>query len=265
MPFRYAHHVMLLMLGPAIAVAFWPRYFGDLGSATFAFHAHGLTATAWVVLVAAQSWTIHTKRHALHRLVGRAAFVLVPLFASGAALAMQSMAVKYVTRSDPFYAALGPLLGLDDLISTTALVVFVRAALVHRRHPRIHGGYLLSSVMLVIPPIVARLNLPVSPTWHVGELLAATPAALLAVNHPRYARPFLVLLGVLAFKVAADTFLGFNPVWLSIFVALPRFWSVSVAIAALALAFAALWTGWHPTSWRGSGVPPLTLKDVTER
>lgn len=47
MPYRYAHQVILLVLMPTILLAFWPKYFGVLPSASFAFHAHGNTATFW--------------------------------------------------------------------------------------------------------------------------------------------------------------------------------------------------------------------------
>lgn len=128
MPYRYAHYVILLVLLPAIAVAFTPHYFGDLPAASFAFHAHGVTASLWVVLVMAQSWTAHARRFSWHKWIARSVLVLVPLFAAGGVLAMQSMATKFVTRSDPFYAVPGARLGLDDVVATIALVLMVRAA-----------------------------------------------------------------------------------------------------------------------------------------
>src|SRR5689334_3909366 len=92
MPYRYAHHALLLGLLPITLFAFWPAYFGRLGQAPFAFHAHGLTATAWILLVMAQSWSIHARRFALHRQLGQLLFVAVPLFVAGGAIAVQSMA-----------------------------------------------------------------------------------------------------------------------------------------------------------------------------
>lgn len=250
MQYRYAHHMLLLVLLPAILFAFWPHYFGRIVAAPFAFHAHGLTATAWILLVAGQSWTIHARNHALHRTLGRLIFVAVPLFVAGAALAFQSMAAKYVAQSDPFYAALGPLLGLDDLISTTAFVLLARAALAQRRRPALHGGYLLGTVLLVVPPIVARLNLPVSPAWHAGEVIAALPALVLALRSPKQAAPFLVVLGVLALKVAADTALGFDPAWIAVFTAALRVPAAVLALVPAGLAFAVLWFTWHPVKRR---------------
>ena len=50
MPYRRAWWAMLV-LAPIILLAFWPAYFGALPTAPLAFHAHGLTATAWLLLV----------------------------------------------------------------------------------------------------------------------------------------------------------------------------------------------------------------------
>lgn len=82
---------------PGAHIAFWPAYVGTLRSAPFTFHAHGSTASAWIVPVAAQGWTVHSRRLAWHRRIGQAVFVLIPPCAGG--------------------VALGPLPGLDDLIS----------------------------------------------------------------------------------------------------------------------------------------------------
>lgn len=249
MPYRYAHQLLLFVLMPIVLVAFWPHYFGDLRGASFAFHMHGVTATLWILLVAAQSWTIQTRRFPLHRLAGRLTFVIAPLFAVGAALAMQGMALKYVTKSDPFYAALGPLLGLDDLISATALLLLVRAVMVNRRRPHLHGGYLLTTVMLVVPPIVSRHDLPVPPQWHAGELIAAAPAVLLAAAAPCHAKPFLILLGILSVIIVATTIAGFSPTWVAVFIALPGINPWLLAIPPSIIAFAILWSGWRPAWW----------------
>jgi len=78
MPYPRAHYFIALVLLATI-VGFWPSYFGNLGEAPLAFHVHGIVATAWVVLVASQSWLIHSGRNTLHRNFGMASLVLLPL------------------------------------------------------------------------------------------------------------------------------------------------------------------------------------------
>ncbi len=133
MPYRHAHWAIALCLAPLVLLAFWPAYFGDLRGASFAFHVHGLTASAWLILVAMQSWSIHQRRVALHQSLGQALFVIVPLFVVGGVLAMHGMAQKFAAGTPPFYAVMGARLGLHDLVTTVVLVAMVCAGLRHRR------------------------------------------------------------------------------------------------------------------------------------
>ncbi|MFC5798106.1 hypothetical protein [Sphingopyxis terrae] len=65
-------------------LAFWPGYFSRLGTAKIAWHIHAVTATAWMLLLAAQSWSIDRGERARHRSLGLAIFILVPMFMVGA-------------------------------------------------------------------------------------------------------------------------------------------------------------------------------------
>jgi hypothetical protein len=244
MPYRFAHWVVVLVLVPIIALAFWPAYFEDLPNAPFAFHAHGLTATAWILLVAAQSWTIHGRQRALHRALGLAVFVLVPLFAGGAALVLNSMAVKFAQGSHPFYAVFGARLGLHDVVSTTALVAMVGAALRYRRRVALHSGYMLATPLLVLPPIVARLGLPVPPQVHPGELIAILAAASLYVAARPNGRPFLIVIAVMLLEIGLFETWGASAAWGRAFVQLSHWSAAGLAIGAMAAAALVLWAGW---------------------
>jgi hypothetical protein len=78
MPYPHAHYLIALVFLATI-VGFWPSYFSNLDDAPLAFHVHGITASAWVVLVAYQSWSIHSRHNTLHRKSGLASLVLLPL------------------------------------------------------------------------------------------------------------------------------------------------------------------------------------------
>lgn len=242
MPYRYAHYAILLILLPAIAVAFTPRYFGDLPAASFAFHAHGVTASLWVLLVMAQSWTAHAKQFAIHKLVARSVLVLVPLFAAGGVLAMQSMAEKFVTKSDPFYAVLGARLGLDDVVATTALVLMVRAAIVNRRKMGLHAAYMLGTVLLVLSPVVARLPIPLIP--HLGDAITIVTALSLYAIRRRDGRPFLIVAALSVLRVVQFHTVAASDEWARAFSALKDVPSAPLAIAAILAAGLAIWPVW---------------------
>jgi len=232
----------LLLLAPFILFAFWPGYFGDLRQASFAFHAHGLTASAWLTLVGLQSVSAQWRDRRWHRLLGRAVFVLVPLFCGAAVLVMHSMATKFTAGADPFYAALGARLGLHDLISTTVLVAMVCAALAWRETIAQHAGYLLATVLLVLPPVVARL--PIPRFFHSGELIAIGLAALVVWRAPKSRTPFLVLIGVQALQIVVFETIGASSPWAQVFSAYSRQPVLPFAGGAVILSAAALWLAW---------------------
>lgn len=238
---------MVLALVPVILFAFWPGYFGHLRSASVAFHAHGLTASAWLLLIAAQSWTAHSRNMRVHRGAGRALFVVVPLFAGAAVLAAHSMAIKFATRSDPFYAVLGARLGAHDILSTIALVALVCAALIHRRQAALHAGYMLATALLVLPPIVARLPLP--RIFHLGEIVAIILALALAWWEPRGRRPLFVVAFVQVMQIAQFETFGASAAWASAFARFGELPVLPLAAAASGAALTALWFAWG-IRWR---------------
>ncbi len=251
MPFRHAIWFLLLLV-PMIAVAFWPQYFSDVPHASVALHAHGLTASAWIALAILQTWSIHARQVALHRSLGLALFVIVPLFAAGALLAMQSMAVKTLA-GHPFYSKFGVFLGLDDAIAALAFLAFVRAALIHRRRVWLHAGYMLSTVLLVLPPIVTRLlpplPIPGLPPFDVAyltaELSAGVIAAVLAWRYPKARRPFLTAAIVTVIQAMLVETFGRTGAWATMFAATTRIPAALLAAFGIVLTAAMLWSAWR--------------------
>lgn len=255
MPFRHATWVLLLLV-PMIGVAFWPQYFADVPHASFTLHAHGLTASAWIALTIAQTWSIHTRRNALHKRLGLAIFVVIPLFTAGGLLAIQSMAAKTIA-GHPFYKLFGPILGLDDAIATIALLAMVRLALVHRRQVWLHAGYMLSTIILVLPPIIVRLIpalLPVPPSagpppfdgaYLFAELSAGAIAAILAWRYPKARRPFAIAAGVTVAQAATVELFGRTAAWGTLFFGMTTIPAAILAIVGIAIGAVVLWSGWR--------------------
>jgi hypothetical protein len=254
MPYRHAHWALLLILAPAIGTAFWRDYFGTMAAAPFAFHAHGLTETAWIALVALQSWSAHNRRLPLHRLSGRAVLFVVPLFAFGAALVLQSMASKFASGSHPFYAVFGARLGMHDIVSSVTLVAMVRAALVNRRRVGLHAAYMLGTVLLVLPPIMARLPIDAPPALHLGELVSILAALALYLWRRGDGLPFLIVIGAMLLQVLSFESFGASAQWAAMFSSIARWPAMPLAFAALMVSALALWTAWNP--WRQSAAKP---------
>ena len=60
MPLRRAHYFIAAMLLVTV-VAFWPGYFPVLRSERVELHFHAGIAMAWMLLLAIQSWTMHSR------------------------------------------------------------------------------------------------------------------------------------------------------------------------------------------------------------
>ena len=248
MPFRKAYYILLLLV-PMIALAFWPGYFGQVRSAPFALHAHGLSAMAWLGLLWFQAWTAQ-RRLSLHRLSGLAIFVLAPLFVMGGLLAMQGMAALAAAKSDPFHAHYGARLALDDALAIVAFLTLVTLAVARRRKVWIHGGAMLGTALLVLPPIVTRL--PVFPdsatfvtVFLIAQAVALAGALLLAAVYPRSRGPF----GFVAATIGVQTLLvqsfGLTAAWEHFCFLLIGVPPVVLALGGLLLGVVPLWLAWR--------------------
>ena len=111
-----AGYYFLLLLLVAFA-AFYPSYFSKLGEVDARRHFHGSVATAWVTLLVVQGLLMRSRRVALHRRLGKTAYVLAPLFVLSGLLIIQDMA----RGANPFQHAYGSRLAFVDLVATSGL------------------------------------------------------------------------------------------------------------------------------------------------
>jgi len=245
MPFRKAYLVLLLLV-PMIALAFWPGYFGQVRSAPFALHAHGLSAMAWLGLLWLQAWSAQ-HRLSLHRQTGLAMFVAVPLFVMGGLLAMQSMAALAAAKADPFHAHYGARLALDDAIAIAAFLALVTFAVARRRDVWLHGGAMLGTALLVLPPIITRLPIfPESASFMTVFLIAQGTALVGAiVLAPRRPGPFRFVGATIALQVWLVQTFGLSAAWERICFTLVGVPAFALALAGLVLGVVPLWLAWR--------------------
>ncbi len=258
MPYRHAHW-WLLGLFPLIAFAFWPNYLGRLAQAPFSLHAHGLTATAWLLLLAAQSWSIHARRSAWHRAAGLATFVVVPLFAAAGPLALQGMALLWRARADPFHDTYGARLVIVDVIAGPAVVALVAYAFVNRGQAARHAAAMLATGLLVLPPIIGRL-LPALPgfprgQWtdlggfwlgfHLAEGMTLVIALWLASRSPAARPGFGFAAAATAAEMIGYQTIGATRSWDGWVVVLTEIPPAPMALAAGLATAALLWWAWR--------------------
>lgn len=151
LPFPRAHLYVGAFLILTIA-AFMRSYFAVLGSAPFAHHLHGITATLWIVLLMTQNWSIHRGIWPVHAWSGRASVLVVPLFTAGGLLVTKNTLVQESLFNEMF----GTRLAVADIVATVAFLAFYYGALKNRKTPEIHARYMLATVFLLIGPALSR-------------------------------------------------------------------------------------------------------------
>ena len=272
MPFRHAHWWVLATF-PLAALAFWPGYLSSFAASPWAYHLHGMTASAWLLLLAIQSWSIRHDKRQFHRTNGLVSFALFPLFLAGGAAIFVGMAERFVDASSPFYRLYPPKLAWLDFVAVLGTAFFYYQALRYRRFVGKHSSYLLATVIFLLPPMLGRLapipfgmNPAVPGFWewlnrgfHIGNIATALIAFVIAWRAGRNGRPF-VLAGLLTLLSSLlYEFPGGTAAWWSIY---PLFAGVPVALLALAAALfggAVGWAGWQagkrgvPTAGPASG------------
>ena len=268
MPYRYAWLFIVALIATTV-FAFWRSYFGALSMAPIGFHVHGVTATWWMLLLLAQSWTAHRGQIRLHRAVGRATFVAVPLFAAGAMGVIHSMAVG-TANDDPLYAIWGASLGFIDALAFGALLYAASMALRHRRDVRLHAGYMLSTALPLLGPVLGRAINRTVPgliihgprdfrLFGAGVQLANLIAGIVALwlwrRDPRKGRPWAVALGVIVAQMAAFETLAATSAWRAAFLALATLPLTVVMTFGLVAGAAAVWIGWSAPAKRGGPQP----------
>lgn len=148
-------HAVFLFAGVAAlaAAAFWPSYFSRFVAVPLEVHLHGVTMTAWCLMLVAQATLIRTGRPDAHRALGRVSYVLVPLIVL-ATLALAQFVLR--NAKTPFTPEVLYFFYLQ--ISLTVVLAFAYVqALRHRAQPAVHATYMIGTGLALVDPVVSRL------------------------------------------------------------------------------------------------------------
>ena len=149
-------------------IGFAPTYYlrslTDAPPLTTLVHVHGLLATGWLLLFLAQTSLVAAHRTDIHRRLGLAATVLVPLILVVGWFTAIEGARRGVTRPDgppPLEFLAVP---LGTLLVFAVLVV---PGLLLRRRSEIHKRQMLLATISILTPAIARLR----HSWDGGPIV----------------------------------------------------------------------------------------------
>jgi hypothetical protein len=259
MPYPRSHYYVLIVIA-VIAVGFWPSYFAPFGTVPWQFHAHGVAASLWVIMVAAQSWTAHHRQLPLHRAIGKASLFLFPFLIGGLAAIIDVTARKYLAGAAfPVTQMFGASFLIGLAIAIAAYVTVFYRAMKYRRKAWIHAGYMLATPLILFESPFSRVlngfmpGLTVRGPADFGRILPSIlwsialellVIALIWLKYRERARPFLVaglfiLAQMLCMGLMADT------AWLrALLAAIGELPSTVVVLSGFAIGALTSWAGW---------------------
>lgn len=156
MPYRTAPYYILFVIG-VIVLGFWGSYFGTLTNVPWQFHAHGIASSIWVMMVLAQSWTVHKEQLPLHRAVGKASLLLFPFLIGGLAAIIDLTSKRLVVGDEPVRTMFGGEFLIGLLLAIIAYVVLYYRALKYRRKVWLHSGYMLATPLILFESPLSRI------------------------------------------------------------------------------------------------------------
>ena len=259
MPYPRAHYYVLgVML--VIVAGFWPSYFAVWGSVPWQFHAHGVAASIWVAMVAAQSWTAHHQQLPLHRAVGKSSLLLFPFLIAGLAAIIDLTAKGFVAGDNPVRAMFGGSFLIGLALAIAAYVTVYYRALKYRRKVWVHSGYMLTTPLILFESPFGRILNGFMPgltirgpddlhlimpaiMWSMALELAVVAAIWLKFR--ARATPFLVAAAFIVAQMLTMGLMTQSELLKALLFELGRVPSAAVVLAGFAIGAATSWAGWQ--------------------
>lgn len=258
MPYPRAHWYVIGVIG-IIIIGFWPSYFSQAPAAPWVFHFHAVTSSLWMVLLVAQSWTVHRRNIPLHRLAGKGSLFLFPFVIAGLVAIIDFTAKAYVTGSNPSRPVLGPPFAIALMLAIAAYCTVYFLALKHRRKVWLHAGYMLATPFILWESAFSRVLMGLFPQlrptgtedlWKVplgisiAMATALLPALVLWLRDRKRGVPFLVTAAFIAAQIAGMWLLADAALVHALLRATAHGPTGVWIIAGLLLGTGAAWAGW---------------------
>ena len=270
MPYPRASYYMLAVIG-VIVIGFWPSYWAVAPTVPWEFHAHGVAASLWVLMVTGQSWTAqHKNQLQLHRAVGQASLFLFPFLIAGLAAIIERQSRNFVA-GDPVHLLYGPGFMIGTMVAMAAYVTVFYRALKYRRKVWVHAGYMLSTPLILFESPFSRAAAFVFPPFEVHgpadfphimasiEWSMAVELAIIALIWWRVgkrAKPFLVTAGLIVVEMVAMGFASHFPVLRQFDTFVGHLPPATIVLTGFAIGAATSWSGW--IAGKRPGVPVKT-------
>jgi hypothetical protein len=273
MPYPRAHYYVLIVMA-VIVVGFWPSYFAVWGSVPWQFHAHGVVASIWVAMVAAQSWTAHSGQLPLHRAIGKSSLLLFPFLIAGLAAIIDLTGKGYAAGDSPSRMMFGASFLIGLALAIAAYVTVYYRALKFRRKVWVHSGYMLTTPLILFESPFSRMLTMFVPGLIISGvedlhlimttilLAMALELAIIAAIWLRYrerAKPFLVAAGFILAQMLTMGLMSESALLRSLLLVIGQVPSAVVVLAGFLIGALTSWAGWQAGKRPAMPVPTAAL------
>jgi hypothetical protein len=161
---------LLLLLAPITFVGFYPSYFSRmLRGMDLIYHVHAFFMLIWLAMAIIQPWLIARKNTRLHKRIGKASYVIMPLVLLTGYLMIRHTYYKEIARKTAETAPGTVGLSAGDISAQAAaitmigslylawLAVFYVLAIVYRKKMLPHGTYMFAATLTILGPTADRL------------------------------------------------------------------------------------------------------------
>ena len=259
MPYRTAPYYILVVIAVIVA-GFWPSYFSKGTDVPWQFHAHGVAASIWVLMVLAQSITVHKGQLPIHRVVGKSSLILFPFLIGGLAAIIDVTGKGFVAGDGLSRQMFGASFLVGLALAIAAYVVLFYRALKYRRKVWVHSGYMLATPLILFESPFSRLMSGFVPGLTIRgpqdfdriipsiEWAMAAELAVIAVLWWRFrdkARPFLVAGGFIVAQMLTMGMMADNAILKALLNYIGNVPSAAVVMTGFAIGSATSWAGWQ--------------------
>ena len=269
MPYRFASYYVIVCIAVILA-GFWQSYFSVWGEVPWQFHAHGVAASVWVLMVLAQSWTPHHGQLAIHRVVGKSSLLLFPFLIGGLFGIIDLTAKGFVSGDGLSRVMFGGQFLIGLALAVAGYVTLYYRALKHRRKVWVHSGYMLATPLILLESPLSRVfttwvpGLTIQGPQDFGRLMPVIVLAM-AVElvvivaiwfaYRDKARPFLVAGVFIVAQMLTMGLLSDNALLEGLLLLIAPVPSAIVVLSGMAVGAATSWAGWQ--AGKRSVVPPV--------
>lgn len=191
-PYKYAAYFFFLLFLAAL-LGFWKSYISIFPEfITFVknpkvIHFHTFVVVIWVILLFVQPVLIRLKKYNIHRFLGKLTYFLVPLIV-GSFLALMYTSYYEFNLEDRTLYELG-IFFYFQAMHTIFFTVFYILAVINKRNVAVHAGYMISTGLIFINPILRRVFMNAfNMSFTVSETIAIVVTDLAIVGLIIYAK-----------------------------------------------------------------------------